>query len=429
VRTQGGASVGYRRLIGLGAGLAVLLLVGVTLSWSSAQRRAELSEQRQSAVSVAERATRLRFQANDLFGWQVASMMGVLERRPAAFDPASPTRRQYLHGLEQLTDGLDGLRAAQLSAEARARLDAAALAVADLRASDAAMAADYSSGQPARVRAAAEQATTVQIDRFQAAATTLSELATVTGQRAASARGAAADAARQARAMLIGFTVAMLGMLAVVVGWVWRGDRRQSIELHRLFEEANLDPLTGLANRRVWDQALEVLAGPEAPRGPAVTIVLIDLDHFKQFNDRFGHPAGDRHLRSVGEILLGAVRRDDLVARVGGEEFGLLLRGSTAADGVRVVERIRPAVPDGQTLSAGVAQWDRREPPAELVARADRVLYEAKASGRDRLAVAATGERRSRSPRPVLAAAGATTAGRRAGEDAVASTAGDSARQ
>jgi diguanylate cyclase (GGDEF)-like protein len=392
--------------MGLGGGLAVLLLIAVTLTWWSGQRRAAFAAERRAAVSNAERATALRFAANDLFGWQIASVMGVLERRPGAFDPDAPARRQFLDGLERISTGLDELRSADLDADGRVRLAAAAAAVERLRSTDAAVATDYSSGDPARVEAAAEQATTVQIDRFQTAAATLSDLAAVTGQRATSSRDASADATRQTRMLLIGLTITMLGALAGVVVWVWRGDRRQSKELSRLIDEANLDPLTSLSNRRVWDRELRELASGERRTGTAVTVVLIDLDHFKLFNDRYGHPAGDRHLRVVARVLLEAVRRDDLVARLGGEEFGLLLSGSTAAEAARVVERIRPSVPDGQTLSAGVAEWDGVESPMALVARADLALYEAKAAGRDRLAIAPAGSAAAR----VLAAAGTGTA-------------------
>ena len=111
---------------------------------------------------------------------------------------------------------------------------------------------------------------------------------------------------------------------------------------------------------------------------------MLDLDHFKDFNDDHGHQAGDDHLRAVAVSWQGRLRATDLVARYGGEEFALILSGTTLAQAVEVIETLRAAVPSEQTVSGGVAEWDGSESGAELLARADRALYEAKRSGRNR---------------------------------------------
>ncbi len=115
---------------------------------------------------------------------------------------------------------------------------------------------------------------------------------------------------------------------------------------------------------------------------------MFDLDHFKAYNDSRGHPAGDRLLTEVAAAWQGCLRATDSLARYGGEEFALIAPGCTEGDAVALVDRLRGSVTDGQTCSAGVAFWDRSETPAELLARADAALYEAKVGGRDRTKLA-----------------------------------------
>jgi diguanylate cyclase (GGDEF)-like protein len=113
-------------------------------------------------------------------------------------------------------------------------------------------------------------------------------------------------------------------------------------------------------------------------------VALLDLDHFKQYNDRHGHQAGDRFLKEAAAAWQAVVRRTDMMARYGGEEFAVLLPDCQLGDALEIAERLRTAQPEG-TCSLGVAQWDGREDVAALVARADRALHAAKDAGRDRV--------------------------------------------
>ena len=163
--------------------------------------------------------------------------------------------------------------------------------------------------------------------------------------------------------------------------------RSQLIE--QLQEMARTDSLTGLLNRRAMTEALERdIAGSRRLNRP-MSIAMIDLDHFKAFNDRFGHQAGDRLLVSAAKRWTAELRPMDTIARYGGEEFLVLLPGCDVATATVIADRLRDAVPERQTCSVGVAQWDGVESTASLVARADRALYAAKAAGRDKTAVAA----------------------------------------
>ena len=118
---------------------------------------------------------------------------------------------------------------------------------------------------------------------------------------------------------------------------------------------------------------------------------MIDLDHFKRFNDEHGHPAGDRLLRDSADQWRDALRVTDFLARYGGEEFVVLLPDCSLADAQIVIERLRASTPAGQTCSAGIAVWERWESGEQLIARADGALYAAKGAGRDQAAVAQAG--------------------------------------
>lgn len=155
--------------------------------------------------------------------------------------------------------------------------------------------------------------------------------------------------------------------------------------LARLEAVARTDELTGLANRRAWDEELSrELARAKRERQP-MCVAMLDLDHFKRFNDEHGHQAGDRLLKQLAATWRQALRPTDVLARYGGEEFVVLLPNCHLPRGIEVIERLRGATPEGETSSAGVVSWDGSESPDALVHRADDALYRAKREGRDRI--------------------------------------------
>jgi diguanylate cyclase (GGDEF)-like protein len=159
--------------------------------------------------------------------------------------------------------------------------------------------------------------------------------------------------------------------------------------VERLERQAAEDPLTGLANQRAFQRACVAEFSRAEREGGSVSIVILDLDHFKAINDEFGHPYGDQVLCGVADALRTSVRPHDTVARMGGEEFAILLPSTDRETARDVAERMRAAVGrvpvrDGVLRSsAGVASGS---PPsvtsAYLVQQADRALYEAKRRGR-----------------------------------------------
>jgi diguanylate cyclase (GGDEF)-like protein/PAS domain S-box-containing protein len=159
--------------------------------------------------------------------------------------------------------------------------------------------------------------------------------------------------------------------------------------LQRLAAQATTDGLTGLPNRRAWEERLtRDIASARRLQRP-VTLALLDMDRFKHYNDTHGHAAGDDLLCEFAASARVLLREGDTLARWGGEEFAVLLPDCPSANFAEsILDRIRAAVPAGQSCSVGYASWDGLESAEDLVARADRALYRAKAMGRDRAASA-----------------------------------------
>lgn len=169
-------------------------------------------------------------------------------------------------------------------------------------------------------------------------------------------------------------------------------EHAKQIESH--MAEARTDGLVGVANRRAFDEELERQCKALQTNGLPFYLVLLDVDHFKKFNDRHGHQAGDEVLKGVGRILSETVREQDFVARYGGEEFAVIVPETTTRDAKATAEQIRSAVESGRfdykgqqlqvTASLGMAGASAGQEPKSLIQRADEALYAAKHNGRNR---------------------------------------------
>lgn len=188
---------------------------------------------------------------------------------------------------------------------------------------------------------------------------------------------------------------ALFCIAGVLIGAVQRSANLHStldifLYRQRLLRRLHIDSLTGVSNRDGWEAKAALLHRTHAASGQPLSIVFFDLDHFKQINDAYGHAMGDDVLQRVSRTMAQCLRADDVVARVGGEEFVALLANSDLDNAVRVAERIRRAVegmagPVRVTVSAGVAQVCPPESLEAATQRADTALLQAKQAGRNRI--------------------------------------------
>ncbi|MEO8779666.1 MAG: GGDEF domain-containing protein [Rhodanobacter sp.] len=178
------------------------------------------------------------------------------------------------------------------------------------------------------------------------------------------------------------------------IGELERSAQMMEANLRQEHQLASTDPLTGLANRAVFQQRMALVCEQMAQKDRHACLLVLDIDHFKQINDRFGHAAGDRALRIVAEQLGARLRADDLLARYGGEEFVVVLPGASAQAAVGVADDLRGCIegisfrgqqqPVRITVSCGVTALCVNDTPEQAFERADRALYRAKHNGRNR---------------------------------------------
>jgi len=171
-------------------------------------------------------------------------------------------------------------------------------------------------------------------------------------------------------------------------------ERRNELLMAQLADEARTDPLTGLLNRRGFDEHAARELGHAGRNNGRVALATLDIDHFKQINDEWGHVAGDRVLVHLARVLVRESRSTDVAARLGGEEFAVLMPGSDHAGAEAFTERVRAALAAGSgselpavRVSAGVIVTAEPTDIQAMLEQVDRALYAAKRGGRDRTVV------------------------------------------
>ena len=368
---------------GLVAAAIGLVLAAGLFALEAAREDATLHERYARALELALRS---------LDAQQAASRVSrSLVRVTGRGAEAAPRGEASADSLRRLTDSVEAL-AAQLAA-LRGSEGEAPPPRELVRAEEAAARLLALSREWPRPSAAAPQAqerqrlATAAEAEFDAIEAALADLLAV--QRAHIAEAARvehrADRIARVGVLAAGSLGLVLGLLLTLVAW--RSMSTNALLMTKLSQLAREDSLTRVANRRTLDERLPQEMARAARHKYALSVVMIDLDHFKRFNDRRGHAAGDALLRDAAQAWLRQLRPSDLLARYGGEEFTLVLPACGEEQAERMVERLQPLMPERQTFSAGIATWNGMDGPQELLAAADRALLQAKRGGRNRIVI------------------------------------------
>lgn len=188
-------------------------------------------------------------------------------------------------------------------------------------------------------------------------------------------------------------TSLLLSLLSAIIS------TRYKVQKNSLEVLASIDPLTGACNRRIMKQEILLAVEEHSRKGTPMAAILMDLDHFKAFNDRFGHEVGDDILASFSKMVLDMTRKNDRFFRYGGEEFLMLVKNSSLEEAKAIAEKIRTAsehsdffTPENVTVSLGVAMLQDGETSEQWVSRADKAMYRSKAMGRNQVSTYAEAE-------------------------------------
>lgn len=364
--------------------LAVALMAGgVLLAMQSMSVEDQVRNYYEDALALSQLALETQLSSVQLRDAQTRAARDVAQLRLLAPAPAPPA----LEGaVVALGAKLDQIARFDLSVEEQARVSELKDALTQIGSVNTQL-SDAGSRGGVGIDTVRELAAQSQ-QQFEAFEMSLADLGSAVRLRTVGAARRADELNVVARYALIVFSVVSLalGMLSVIL--MLRTLHENRMLLDRMQHLAQEDALTGAINRRGLDDALPIEFSRAQRNGEPLTLVMIDLDHFKRYNDRRGHPAGDAVLRGAAQAWLKQLRPTDALARYGGEEFTLVLPSTDADRAAHLVDRLRPAVPDRQTFSAGIATWDGHETAAEVLQRADQALLQAKKAGRNRSMVA-----------------------------------------
>jgi diguanylate cyclase (GGDEF)-like protein len=362
--------------------LAVALMAGgVVLALRALSFDSEVHRRYEYALTLSQAALEVQQTSADLRAWQARNGREL----PRTADPSvSASEFAALGQLAgDLRRRLERLAELEMPADHHAKLAPLQQTLLGFeRIARQATEPGGSGSEPSRASLVASSA------EFDSLEHSLTELVSSTHARAAASARQAEGLSDTARVALIAFSATALLLALTLIGLTLRTLRANNALLDRMSLLAQEDGLTGIANRRTLDETLPVEFARARRSGQPLTLVMMDLDHFKRYNDRRGHAAGDALLRGAAQAWLKQMRPTDLLARYGGEEFTLVLPACTADQAAQLVDRLRPLTPDRQTFSAGVATWEATETPTELLQRADRALSLAKKGGRNRTMIA-----------------------------------------
>jgi diguanylate cyclase (GGDEF)-like protein len=343
--------------------------------------RAEIVEY----IAIAQAAMAVKFDAADLNGWQNGYALDIVRHVAGASSNDSMSRSEFLRSADNFNRDLGKLRAMRLANDQRSQLNSVQEDFNRFMALDRKIIALYRAPDAASQDKASNLVMNEEIRIFNhisESANTLAVSITLDLMKKVAQSNSYGIVARWM--MLVMWIIASaMGFLLVRLLHKWLSQMRSLMQ--KLESLAGTDELTQLPNRRTWDLQIEMMLATARRYRYPLAIALFDLDHFKQFNDTYGHPEGDRLLREASLLIKSRMRQSDLFARFGGEEFVLALMDCDLPQAVTRIESLRRNLPDQQTFSVGVTLWQEDERIHSTLARADKALYQAKNGGRDRV--------------------------------------------
>lgn len=374
-----------RRQIWLAALTAALMACGMALALRALTVESSLHERYSSALALAQQSLEAQQLGADLRRWHGRFASLAAQEAPGSQATASAFQATQ-HLRDTMAAKIGALRQLGSSPDAMAQVDRIEQALATLGRINTA------NHEALRARTIAPQQARAEL--LNQADAQFSVIDDAFAALVAATRASTEEAAQQARhyGALARYSLIAVSAIAVALGALlgvvsWRATRANVRLLERLNQIAHEDGLTGAMNRRALDERLPVELARAARIAYPLTVVMIDFDHFKRFNDKRGHPAGDRLLRGAVQAWRTHLRPMDMLARYGGEEFTLVLPACDAEQASLLIGRLRPLVPERQTFSAGVAKWNGFDSPEELLRGADAALLQAKKAGRNRTVV------------------------------------------
>ena len=361
----------------------VLVLAALVSSWTGIDAGQEGRLRVTDAMHLGRRLLDARALANDLMGRQAEFALESLRAERAA-----AAASEYRKTLAALRQALDDIGRYRLEPADRAIYDAVRQQVDRFDQVHGEIAALVQQGTRDSELAVSTQVLEVAGPLARDIADGIGVLDAKLAERAMRAAEDSGSAAERARWALVAFSALSLLVALLLANSLGKALGDSRLLMRQLTELARVDGLTTLPNRRAWDEELMKALYRARRTSQPCAVALLDLDHFKRYNDTHGHQAGDALLRETARALSARLRAGDLIARYGGEEFALLLHGCDGASALKFFDRLHGATLEGQTFSAGVAESDGAEEGSAAVQRADEALYRAKAGGRNRTVLA-----------------------------------------
>jgi diguanylate cyclase (GGDEF)-like protein len=363
--------------------VVVLVLAALVSSWIGIDAGQEGRLRVTDAMHLARRLLDARGLANDLVARQAEFALESLRA-----DRAATAASEYRKTLAALRQALDDIGRYRLEPADRTIYDAVSQQVDSFEQVHGEIAALVQQGTRDSELAASTQVLEVAGPLARDIADGIGVLDAKLAERAMRAAEESGLAAERARWALVAFSALSLLVALLLANSLGKALAESGLLMKQLAELARVDGLTSLPNRRAWDEELMKALHRARRTSQPCSVALLDLDHFKRYNDTHGHQAGDALLRETARALSAKLRAGDLIARYGGEEFALLLHGCDGANALKFFDRLHGAALEGQTFSAGVAESDGAEEGSAAVQRADEALYRAKAGGRNRTVLA-----------------------------------------